>query len=405
MAEFNYRGVDRSGKKVQGKISASSEGEVRVLLRGQGVRPTSMSKVSVGQQDIFAMFKGGGIGTISHEDLMLFTRQLQVMLGSGVPLVQALELLGEQSPSGNLRNMCIALKQKVSEGAFFWETLNGFPKSFPKLYTSLVRAGETSGSLEVMLKRLAGYLEDSFKMQKMIKSMMAYPGIMATVAAGVMLLMLKFVIPKFEEMLKASKQELPVPTAMVIQLSKFVGNQWYFILGGLIAGFFVIRSMVQTEEGRRVIDQMSLRLPMLGGVVKKATTARFCRTLATLLSSGVTLLDALEICKSTVGNSVVEDVIAKAKPEVETGKTLSSALIKSSVFPPMAVQMLSVGENTGQVDRMLEKVADYYDAEVEIAIQGVSKLIEPIMIVFLGGMIGGLLIAMYLPIFQMAGGG
>lgn len=399
--EYEYRGVDRSGKVTIGKLTGNSEGDIRVLLRSKGVRPTSIKQVGLAQRDLFSLFKGNSI-SITSEELVIFTRQLQVMIGSGVPLVQSLEIFAEQSPTAGVKNLSSSIKLKVSEGSFLWETMQGFPKVFPKLYIALVRAGETSGSLETMLKRLSSYLEDSEKLKKQIKSAMMYPIIVISVGLIVIWAMLTFVIPKFEEMLKSSKQELPGPTQFVLDLSHFFSSNWYWVVGCAGAAIFALLNFLKTNEGQALADRVSIRLPIFGNIVRKGSTARFTRTLGTLLGSGVTLIDALEICKGAIGNKVIEDAVAKAKPEVEAGKTLSSAISRYNVLPAMAIQMVSVGENTGQMDRMLDKVADFYEAEVEIAVQGLTKLIEPLIIVFLGGTVGGLLIAMYLPIFKMA---
>jgi type IV pilus assembly protein PilC len=402
MPSFAYQGVDRSGKTVTGTLEASSEGDLRVLLRGQGVRPTKIS--SSGGRRAAASGAAKSQLTVSTEVLVGFTRQLQALISSGIPIVQGLEILSDQASDRSLKVILIAIREKVSGGAYFWESMSAFPRAFPKIMVALIRAGEASGSMDQMLKRLSRYLEDADRLRKMLKSAMMYPAIVILIGIGVVALMLIFVIPKFEEMLKGGGQELPGPTQFVIDLSHFmVGNVLYIIAGVLIGGFLIARYM-KSDEGRGLIDRVMFRAPMFGNLLQKAGTARFARTMQTLLASGVNLIDAIDICKATIDNAVLEEAVGTIRSDVESGKTLGMVVTRLHVFPSMAVQMISVGESTGNLDKMLEKVADFYEEEVETLVGGLSKLIEPLVLVFLGGTVGGLMIAMYLPIFKMAGG-
>jgi type IV pilus assembly protein PilC len=302
-----------------------------------------------------------------------------------------------------MKTVILTMKEKVAQGSYFWESLGGFPKVFPKLYVSLIRAGETSGSIDQMLKRLSRYLEDANRLRKMVKGAMMYPIIVVSVGIGVIALMLTFVIPKFEELLSQSGQELPAPTKIVLMLSHFMtGNIVYIVVGGITFIFLFVR-FVQSPEGKAFIDRAFFNAPLFGNIMRKAGTARFARTMQTLLASGVNLIDAVEICRATVDNAVIEAAVAKIRGEIEAGKTFGMVVTKLKIFPDMAVQMMTVGESTGNLDQMLDKIAEFYEEEVENLVAGMTKMIEPIILVFLGGAVGGLLIAMYLPIFKLAG--
>ncbi|MCC7441223.1 MAG: type II secretion system F family protein [Bdellovibrionales bacterium] len=399
--EFQYRGVDKKGRKVEGKVDAPNEGEVRMILRGQGIRPTGISKVSALNTDLGSLL--GGSGKVSIEGLVVFTRQLHVLISSGVPLVQSLEVLQDQMTDRALKSILSAVKEKVSGGAFLWEALSTYPKAFPRIYLALIRAGESSGAMDTMLKRLSTYLEDADRIRKMLKSAMTYPIVVISIGIGVVFAMLAFVIPKFEELLTSAGQELPGPTKFVIDASHFVVGNFFYLVTGTIALVYVINRYVKSDEGRAVMHRVLFRAPLFGNLTQKAGVARFCRTMSTLLSSGVTLVDAIDICRMTIDNTVLEDAVSKIRADVESGKTLGAVVGKISVFPRMAVQMITVGETTGNLDRMMDKVADFYEQEVEQIVGGMSKLIEPFVLVFLGGAVGGLMIAMYLPIFKLAG--
>ena len=404
MPIYEYQAIDKAGKRVAGKMEFQTEGELRMALREQGIRPT---KISVGGESLdskIAKMFGGGLKSVPIGVLVAFTRQLQVLMSSGIPLVQGLDILADQQADKTMKTVVIAVREKISQGSYLWESLNNYPQIFPKIYIALIRAGEASGAMDAMLKRLSRYLEDSDRTMKMIKSAMMYPIIVSCIGSGVVALMLIFVIPKFEEMLKSGGQELPGPTQFVIFLSHFLVANILYIIGVLGVVIYLLRRYVKSDEGRAVKDRIMFRMPLFGPMLQKGGVARFSRTMNTLLAAGVNLIDAVEICKMTIDNAVLEDAVAKIRTEIEGGKTLGVVVSKLNVFPKMAVQMISVGEQTGNLDKMLEKVADFYEAEVEILAAGLSKLIEPIVLVVLGGAVGGMMIAMYLPIFKLAGG-
>jgi type IV pilus assembly protein PilC len=398
---YHYYGVDRTGGKTNGTVDAPNEGELRVILRSRGIRPTKISGAGAAG-DLLKFFTGDS-SPIPIAVLVPFTNQLYILINSGIPLVQALEILVEQVDHLRLKKIVKELRERISAGSFLWEALNSYPGAFPKLYISLVRAGEASGALDAMFKRLSRYLEDTDRLQKMVKSALIYPAFMVVMAVGVVTLMMIFVIPTLKDLITSSGGELPLPTKIVIAMSNFlIANILYLLIGtGLV--LFLGTRYFRTQEGRAIYQTFMFRAPLFGVLMQKAGVARFSRTLATLLSSGINLLDAIDICKNTVDNSVIENSIEKIRKEVENGKPLATTMKKLPVFPKMATQMIAVGESTGSLDKMLERVADYYEQDVEVMIQGLSKLIEPLMIAVIGAIVGGILIAMYLPIFKMAG--
>lgn len=411
MPEYQYQGVDKGGKRVKGNVTATSEGDLRMILRAQGIRPVRIGKTSALNLDLSTIFRrfvsgqaGSGGPGLAHVSLVIFTRQLQVLLSSGVPVVQGLQILGEQATDANLRNIVLSLREKVSAGAYLWEAMAGYPNAFPRIYISLIRAGESSGSIDQMMRRLSRYLEDAERLRKMVKSAMMYPTIVVSIGVGVIGVMLIFVIPKFEELLTSAGQELPGPTRFVIDSSHFLVNNIGALTLGTGATIFMVVRYVKSTEGRAMLDRLLFRAPIFGELMQKSSTARFCRTMQTLLNSGVNLIDAIDICRATVNNAVMEEAIAKIRGEIEGGKTLGRVVMDLPVFPKMAAQMIGVGESTGNLDKMLEKVADFYEEDVEGLVGGLTKLLEPLILVFLGGAVGGLLIAMYLPIFKLAGG-
>ncbi len=414
MADFEYQGVDKSGKKVTGVLSATSDGELRMMLRSQGVRPTKiLRKDSSGRGTSVTLSRimgreapaGGRSLSLSLKQRILLTRQLQVMISSGIPLVQGLEILSDQSADPTIRTMLGELRDKVSQGSFFWEALAAYPRTFSKIYVALVRAGESSGSLDIVLKRLTRYLEDSERLRKMVVGALTYPAVVCVVGLGVVILMLVLVIPKFEEMLSANQTELPLPTQIVIGASHFLVNNFLPVTGVAALALFSAIRFFQTHEGKVLLDRTLFTLPVFGGLIQKGAVASFTRTLQTLITAGVNLVDAVDIARTTVDNVVIADAVSKIRGEVETGKSLSTVVTGISVFPKMAAQMISVGEATGNLDKMLEKVADFYEAEVESAVSNAGKLIEPIILVVLGGLVAGMLVAMYLPMFKLAGSG
>ncbi len=404
MAQFSYKGVDRQGKRLQGKMDVANEGDLRMALRAQGIRPTLITKAGALEKDLFSMFNSGQGASVPVQHTVLFTRQLQLLISSGIPLVQALEVLGEQSSHKQLQTIVGVIREKVSSGAYLWEAMSHYPNVFPKLYVALMRAGEASGAMESMLKRLSKYLEEEERLRRMIKSAMMYPIFVVLIGAGVITAMMIFVIPKFEEMLKSNNQQLPWITQAVINASHFTSHNILYLIGGAMFGVWALKKYTSTPEGRAVKDRLIFRSPVFGQLAQKSGIARFCRTLQTLLVAGVNLIDAIDICKGAADNAVIEEAIGTIRGQVEGGKTLGMILGKLPIFPRMSAQMIMVGESTGNLDKSLEKIADFYESDVEVLVGGMSKLIEPFVLVVLGGAVGGMMIAMYLPIFQLAGG-
>ena len=402
MPQYNYKAVNKAGEKKNGILTAKDEGEVRMVLRAQSLRPISISKTSALNTDLGQLFGGGSIKT---KEVLVFTRQLAVLIQSGVPLVQGLEIIADQMQPGAMKKTIQTIREKVTGGTFFWEAMKDEKKAFPEIYVQLVAAGEKSGALDVILNRLAKYLEEAEKLKAMVISAMTYPAIVFLIAGGVIMVMLGFVIPKFEEFLKTGGQELPLPTQIVVDASHFITKNFSFIIVGFVAVVYMSYAYLKTREGKKFFDYNVLKAPLFGPLLNKIAVARFARTMQTLLASGVNLLDALEICKKAAGNIAIEESIVKIKKEIEQGDKLSNVMSKIKIFPSMATQMVTVGENTGNIDKMLEKVADWYEEEARNLIGNMTKLIEPLMIVVLGGIVGGMLMAMYLPVFKMAGGG
>ncbi|NDF14310.1 type II secretion system F family protein [bacterium] len=406
MPRYSYSAKDRSGKGVNGTLEANNEGELRMQLRSKGLRPLRIAEAGVTNMDIGEYLNRvtGGATSVPIDKLMNFIKQLQTMISSGVPLIQAIDLFYDQESHPYLKSILGTCREKINGGSFLWEAFSMFPGTFERVFVALVRAGEASGTLDVMLKRVGRYLEYSFRLKRLIKSSMNYPITIVLIAMGVISLMLTVVIPKFETMLTSNGQKLPAPTQFVIDLSHAVTDHIFAIIAVIIAGFFILRGYFRSQEGTIVLQRVAMRIPVFGNLIIQSGVARFSRTLSTLLASGVPLVDSLEICQQAASHIAFEDAIGMMKSEVELGATFSNAMVRqSTLFPKMAVQMTLVGESTGNLDKMLERVAEYYEEEVEVSVQGMLKLIEPVMLVVMGGIVGGLLISMYLPVFQMAG--
>ncbi len=404
MAPFHYVAVNKDGEKLEGDVDVRTENDVRINLRSQGLRPLKILKKGTPAEILssgnLTKFFGSGI---SDEDLLLFTRQLAILMNSGIPLIQGLEIIMAQTEKIAVKNMIQTIKDKVSAGSFLWESMKSFGETFPPLYISMIQAGESSGALDSILRRLMRYLEDHIKLKKTVKAAMIYPIAVSFVGMGVIFVMLNFVIPKFEAMLTQGGQELPDVTRFVIDASHFCSQHVGTILGSVFLAVFLTWRYLKTEEGGKFFDTLGLRLPLIGGLVRKISVARFSRTLQTMLASGISLLDSLEICRGAVGNFVYSELIAKVRSEVSGGKSLSLILSKEPLFPNMMTQMVNVGESTGNLDQMLERVADFYEEEVSATVAQLTKLLEPLVLIVLGGMVAGLMVAMYLPMFKMAG--
>ena len=397
MAKFQWEGTTRAGEKRKGVIEADNAESVESRLRNDGV---TVSRVKKQGREISIQFGTG----VTWKDIQIFTRQLATMIDAGLPLVQCLDILSSQTPNKSFQKVLIGVKNSVEQGSTFSEALRRHPKVFDELYVNLVGAGEIGGILDTILNRLAIYIEKAVKLKAQLKSAMFYPIGIMVVAIGVIAVMLIKVIPTFEKMYKdMGNAKLPAATRVVMNISHAFANQWYLFLGLIIGTIAGITAANRTDRGREIIDRILLRLPVIGPTLRKIVVARFTRTLGTLLSSGVPILDALDICARTSGNRVVQNAILRAKEKISQGHDMAGPLAESKVFPSMVVQMIGVGEQTGAMDQMLQKIADFYEEEVDAAVSAMTSLIEPIMMAFLGVVVGGLIIAMYLPIFKLAG--
>jgi type IV pilus assembly protein PilC len=398
MAKFRWEGTTRTGERKRGTMEAESREIVETRLRHDGL----VVERVVRDQSVLQITIGSGV---SSKDLQIFTRQLATMIDAGLPLVQCLDILAAQTPNKIFARVLFQVKSSVEQGATFSDALKRHPRVFNDLYVNLIAAGEAGGILDTILNRLAIYIEKAVKLRQQVRSAMVYPIGILVVAVGVIAVMLVKVIPTFENMYgeMGPNAKLPAATTLVIGLSHGFLEKWYLYTGaaaGLITAGVLMR---RTDGGRELFDRALLHLPILGGVLRKIVVARFTRTLGTLLASGVPILDALDICARTAGNRVVEGGIRRARDKISVGHDMAGPLAESRVFPSMVVQMIGVGEQTGAMDQMLQKIADFYEEEVDASVTAMTSLIEPVMMAFLGIVVGGLIIAMYLPIFKLAG--
>ena len=396
MATFTYSARSVTGELQAGQVDLPSRDDVIGYLRRQRLVP-----VKVEQKQSTGFTIPGLSAGVSTKDIVIFTRQFATMINSGLPLVQSLDILAKQSENKELRKCIEQVLYDVESGQTLADALRRHTKVFSQLYVNMVAAGEAGGILDTILLRLAVFLEKADALKRKIKGAMIYPGVILTVAVGAVAVLLIFVIPTFQRMFESAGVQLPAPTLLVIALSQFLQTQWYLMVGGIIAAVFGIQRWYKTDAGQLTLDRLMLRLPILGPLQRKAAIARFTRTLGTLVSSGVSILDGLEITARTAGNRVLHDAIMESRSSIAGGETISEPLKKSGVFPPMVVQMINVGEQTGGLDEMLTKIADFYDEEVDAAVEALLSAMEPIMIVFLGVVVGGMIVAMYLPIFDM----
>lgn len=397
MPKFEWEGRTRDGQNRKGVLEADSEAAANDRLRGEGIQ---VSKLKKAPREISLSFGSG----VKQSDIVIFTRQLATMIDAGLPLVQCLDILSTQTENKAFAKVLSQVKNSVESGATFSDALRKHPKVFDELYVNLIAAGEVGGILDTILHRLATYIEKAVKLKRQVKGAMVYPIAIMCVAVIVVIVLLTKVIPIFENMFKEMRAgSLPGPTRIVLNLSKgFVAN-WHIIFGTAAAVITAFMMALRTEKGKDVWHAALLKFPIIGGVLRKVVVARFTRTLGTLLSSGVPILDSLEICAKTSGNRVVERAVLYARQKISEGKDLAGPLNETAVFPSMVVQMIGVGEQTGAMDAMLNKIADFYEEEVDVAVAALTSLMEPIMMVVLGGILGGLIIAMYLPIFEIAG--
>ncbi len=392
MGTFTYTARSFSGDLRSATLEAASRDDVIAQLRRQRL---TVVKIDEGGK------KKGKRGTIRMKDIVIFTRQFSTMINAGLPLVQALTILAEQSENKTLQEITRKVVFDVESGNTVADALVKHPQAFSNLYVNMVAAGEAGGILDTILMRLATFMEKNDALVRKVKGAMIYPGVIMGVAGVAVTVLLIFVIPVFENLFASAGLALPLPTRVVMGLSRFLKGYWYIVLGAGIASVFMYRRYVSKPDGRLKVDRMLLKVPVLGDVLRKSAVSRFTRTLGTLVSSGVSILDGLEITAKTAGNRVVQDAIMESRSSIAGGDTIAAPLKKSGVFPPMVISMISVGEQTGGLDEMLSKIADFYDEEVDAAVSNLLSLLEPAMMVFLGVVVGGMVVAMYLPIFDM----
>jgi type IV pilus assembly protein PilC len=398
MPDYTYRGTNRAGASVSGVMQAASKAELQNLLRRQQITPTKMSEK--GKEFNLPTFGGG----VNAKELAIFTRQFSVMIDAGLPLVQCLEILASQQENQTFQKVLVGTRGSVEGGATLSAAMRQYPKVFDPLYFNMVEAGETGGILDTILQRLSTYIEKNVKLQRAVKSALVYPVGVITVAAGVITLLLWKVVPIFATLFAGLGVDLPLPTKIVIGLSNFIGSIFGLLILVAIAGIGIgLKVWYGTQQGRYAIDATILRLPVLGMLMRKIAVARFTRTLGTLISSGVPILEGLDITAKTAGNAVVERALKRVRKSLEEGKSLTEPLKDSQIFPGMVTQMIAVGEQTGAMDAMLQKIADFYEEEVDAAVKDLLTALEPVMIVFLGLVVGGVVISMYLPLFSLIG--
>ncbi len=397
MLTFSYQARDAAGKTISGVQEAINEDNAINTLMGRGLMVLSISQKAGGK----SLSKPG---KVSETDLVLFTRQLATMVDAGLPLVTGLTALYEQADpkkQAGLRRVVGEVSATVQQGDSFFESISKHPKIFPRLYTAMVKAGESGGLLAEILDRLASFLESAARLKKKVKSAMTYPVIVVCIAIAITTFLIVRVVPVFGEIFADFGAQLPGPTQFLLDLSDFIRSQWYFLVGGIAGIFFGIRTFVRTEKGRQLWDQWKLKLPIFGPLVHKICMTRFARTFAQLIRAGVPILEVLDIVGDTAGNYMVETAITRVRADIEKGDHMTNSLAREPIFPPMLVRMVSAGEATGKIDAMLEKMADFWDEEIEAILDALTSLIEPLLIVFLGVIVGGIVIAMFLPIFKL----
>ncbi len=402
MPTFAYSGRTRAGQNVTGERVADTMDAAVAALRREQIMVTRIDAAKAAKAAAAAKPKvGKGGKSVPSKNLAIFVRQFSVMIDAGLPLVQCLEILGKQEPHKNFAYVILKVREDVESGASLADAMKKHPKTFDALFSNMIAAGEAGGILDTILKRLATYIEKSVKLKGEVKSAMIYPVAVIVIAGIVVTAILWKVIPTFASLFSGLGAQLPMPTRFVIALSDYiVAYGWIVIIVMGLLGY-ALKSYYATKNGRHVIDAIMLKLPILGNILRKVAVARFCRTLSTLLASGVPILDGLDITARTAGNAIIEEAVQKTRTSIERGETISAPLRETGVFPSMVVQMINVGETTGALDAMLSKIADFYEEEVDTAVAGLLTLMEPVMIAVLGGVVGGIVIAMYLPIFDL----
>jgi len=399
MPVFKWEGKNKKNEVQKGELDAASEASVRAHLQRIRITPT---KIKVKPKDLFENVEFLK-PRVKQEDIIVLSRQFSTMIDAGLPIIQCLDILVTQQENVTFKKILKSLKESVEGGNTLAESLKKFPKEFDSLYVNMVAAGEAGGILDVILRRLSVYLEKAARLKKQIKSAMVYPLITLAIATIVVIVILVFVIPVFQEMFADFGKELPVPTQLVVNASEVVKTKIHYLIGAFILFVIAYKRFYGTPKGRTFMDDLFLKLPVVGILIRKVAVAKFTRTMGTMMASGVAILDALDIVAKTAGNTTVEKAIYNVRSGISEGRTMADPLSESGVFPSMVCSMIAVGESTGALDAMLEKIADFYEEEVDQAVENLTSAIEPLMMVFMGALIGGLVVSMYLPVFQMAG--
>jgi type IV pilus assembly protein PilC len=397
---YEWKGKNPKGRKIKGEMEAESPDQVRLSLERRKITVTKIKKKPKDLFENIEFFQP----KVTEKDVIIFSRQFSTMIDAGLPLLQCLDILQSQQENPTFKKQLKKIKEAVESGETFADSLKRYPKTFNELFINMIAAGEAGGILDVILQRLSAYMEKMAKLKKQVKGAMTYPAITMVVAVVVVGIILVFVIPVFEEMFASMGSSLPAMTMMVVGMSNFVINNIIYIIGGIFGTIFLLARTYKTKKGRILMDDLFLRLPVMGILIRKVAVAKFTRTTSTMMSSGVSILEVLDIVGKTSGNKIVEFAIADVKVGIAEGRSMADPLLESGVFPSMVCSMIAVGESTGALDTMMEKIADFYDDEVDQAVKNLTDMIEPFMLVFLGVVVGGLVIAMYLPIFSMAGG-
>ncbi|MFC1819628.1 type II secretion system F family protein [Thermodesulfobacteriota bacterium] len=396
---YQWVAETKKGRKLKGEIEAASDQIAQSQLRKRNLK---VLKLKPKPKDIFASISFMQ-PKVTNKDIVIFTRQFSTMIDAGLPLVQGLNILADQADNPTFRTILKQLTKDVEGGSTLAEAMKKHPKVFDNLFVNLIAAGEVGGILDTILQRLATFIEKAEELKSKIKGALTYPIVVIAIAVIVIAVILIFVIPVFQDMFASFGQALPVPTQIVVLLSDILKSKIHYIIGALVAFIFAFKQYSNTKGGRKTIDSVSLKLPIFGDLLKKTAVARFTRTLGTMMSSGVPILDALEIVAKTAGNVILEEIIYDVRGSIAEGQTIAEPLSENDIFPGMVIQMISVGEATGALDTMLGKIADFYDKEVDTAVEALTSMLEPLLMLFLGASIGGIVVAMYLPIFSMAG--
>ena len=399
MPVYLWEGVNRKNEQKKGELEAADDSTVRIMLRRQGIKITSVKKKPEDLMEKFPLFKQ----KVKEKEVVIFSRQFATMINAGLPILQCIDILSAEEPNKVFKKIITGLKDDIEGGSSLTDALKKHPEVFNELFVNLVAAGEAGGILDIILNRLSAYMEKAMKLKGKVKSAMTYPLATMVIAIAVVILLLYKVVPVFEDMFSSFGSALPAPTQFLVDASKFVQHNILYIIGTFVAIGIIFVRYYRTERGRLQIDTMILKAPVFGLLIKKVAVAKFSRTLSTMMSSGVPILEGLEICSKTAGNKVIENALMDTRKSISEGKTIAEPLANAGIFPSMVVSMISVGENTGALDAMLSKIADFYDDEVDSAVDAMTSLLEPFMMVFIGGVVGGMLIALYLPIFTMAG--